>query len=92
MLFSCYNYIIVLIVCGGWRLAKFVGEEKRMVKVSKNFIPEISVKCYDYFCTWQSQADYAKKKHGDVRDMRNSINSEFLFSEDGVLKKGTSKN
>ena len=57
-----------------------------MVKVSKNFIPERAVKCYDYFCTWQSQADDAKKKHGDVRDIRNSINSEFLFSEDGILK------
>lgn len=32
-----------------------------MMRVDKNFIPEMSVKCYDYFCTWQSQADGAKK-------------------------------
>ena len=57
-----------------------------MMRVGKNFIPEMSVKCYDYFCTWQSQADGAKKKYGDVRDIRNSINGEFLFSEDGILK------
>lgn len=57
-----------------------------MMKVNKSFIPEKSEKCYDYFCTWQSQADGANKKYGDVRDIRNTINSDFLFSEDGVLK------
>lgn len=56
------------------------------VQVDKSFIPEKIIKCYDYFCTWQSQADGAQKKHGDVRDVRNTINSGFLFSEDGVLK------
>lgn len=54
--------------------------------VGKSFIPKNGEKSYDYFCTWQSQADSAKKKHGDVRDVRNALNSEFLFSEEGVLK------
>lgn len=56
------------------------------LKVNKSFIPEKAGKCYDYFCTWQSQADGMKKKHGDVRDIRNTINSDFLFSEDGILR------
>ena len=54
--------------------------------VGKSFIPKNGEKSYDYFCTWQSQADSAKKKYGDVRDVRNALNSEFLFSEEGVLK------
>lgn len=56
-----------------------------MKKVDKNFIPKKGEKCYDYFCTWQSQSDGAKTKCGDVRDVRNTINSDFLFSEDGIL-------
>ncbi|MGN0179230.1 MAG: hypothetical protein ACI4DY_07295 [Monoglobaceae bacterium] len=57
-----------------------------MKMVDRSFIPEKNGICDDYFCTWQSQADSAKRKHGDVRDVRNALNSEFLFSEDGVLK------
>lgn len=57
-----------------------------MLKVKKNFIPKNGKKTYDYFCTWQSQADGAQNELGDVRDTRNTLNYEFLFSDDGILK------
>lgn len=61
--------------------------KRKLKKINKSFIPKTYNKNYDYFCTWESQNRASKNVHGDVRDVRNAINSEFLFSDDGVLNK-----
>lgn len=53
-----------------------------------NLIPKSSEKLtYNYYCTFTSQANWGvDKKITSIIEIRNRVNSEFLFGKDGVLE------